>query len=249
MHKRQDLGLIHGSGSALAPFGSQPAAGAPAPLACLLVEDQAMFLDLLAATLDQIAGLQVVARAATAAAAVAAAESLRPQLLILDLDLPDAPGTVVAEALLRCNPTARLIVLSGQASSFVCPPALEPMLHAVVDKTNAYQELRQELASLLPAAGNASSALERLSPRERQILRLIGEGMSSKRIAAQLAISTDTVQTHRRHIASKLGMAGAELIRTAVLFCSGPLGQTVGPGEDPVGGSQGIQAARAAVEP
>lgn len=177
-----------------------------------------MFLDLLAATLDQIPGLRVVAKAATAAAAIEAVGTWHPDLLILDLDLPDAPGTCVADALLACHPTARLIVLSGQASSFICPERLEPMLQAVIDKTNAYQELHQELAALIPTANPPSPPLERLTARERQILRLIGEGLSSKRIASQLAISPDTVQTHRRHIASKLGMAGAELIRTAVLF-------------------------------
>lgn len=193
-----------------------------APLSCLVVEDQAMFLDLLAATLDQIPGLRIVGRASTAMAAIQAAEALHPDLLILDLDLPDAPGTEVAAALQRCRPDARLIVLSGQASSFVCPAPLESMLQAVIDKTNAYRELHQELAALIPASRPSHSPIDRLTPREREILRLIGEGLSSKRIAGELAITTDTVQTHRRHISSKLGMAGAELIRTAVLYGSTP---------------------------
>ena len=100
----------------------------PAPLTCVVVEDQLMFLQLLVGMLKLQQGLRVVATAATAAAGMEACIKHRPDLLILDLSLPDQRGEVVAEALLTHHPEARLIVLSGEASRFVCPPQLQSML-------------------------------------------------------------------------------------------------------------------------
>jgi len=203
--------------------------GGPLPLRCLLVEDQVMFLDLLEAMLRLQSGLQVVASRRTVADAIEAVNEFHPDLLILDLDLPDGDGTEVAEALQRCQPSARLIVLSGQASTFLCPEGLQSMLHAVVDKTNAYRDLQQELASLRPSPpgpgadpSDPTLALERLTGRERQVLALIGQGLSSKAIATRLGLAADTVHTHRRHITIKLGASGAELVRIAVLHGQNP---------------------------
>lgn len=189
-----------------------------------------MFLDLLEAMLSLQADLEVVGSRRTVADAIQAVNELSPDLLVLDLDLPDGDGTQVAEALQRCHPSARLIVLSGQASTFLCPEGLEPMLHAVVDKTNAYRDLQQELARLRPAAPgqptdpglDPGQAIERLTLRERQVLSLIGRGMSSKAIASRLGLAADTVHTHRRHITIKLGVSGAELVRIAVLYGQSP---------------------------
>lgn len=207
-----------------------PASGITPALRCLLVEDQVMFLDLLEAMLSLQSDLEVVGSRRTVAEAIQAVNDLAPDLLILDLDLPDGDGTQVAEALQRCQPTARLIVLSGQASTFLCPEGLQSMLHAVVDKTNAYRDLQQELARLRPVqpgqeadqALDPAQAIERLTMRERQVLSLIGRGMSSKAIASRLGLAADTVHTHRRHITIKLGVSGAELVRIAVIYGQSP---------------------------
>ena len=117
-----------------------------------MVEDQLMFLQLLVGMLKLQQGLRVVATAATAATAAAGMEACikhRPDLLILDLSLPDQRGEVVAEALLSHHPEARLIVLSGEASRFICPPQLQSMLHAVIDKIEAYSSLGDEIAELI----------------------------------------------------------------------------------------------------
>ena len=104
----------------------------------------------------------------------------QPDLLILDLHLPDLPGIKVAEVLQQQRPQAKLIVLSGQASSFVCPAELQPMLHAVVDKTSAFQELRQEIGRLLgepmPAPSPAPTPPEHdsLTRRELEVLAAMG---------------------------------------------------------------------------
>lgn len=197
-------------------------------LRCLLVEDHQMFVELLLPVLRSIPGLAMVGTAGSATQAIGAVKQLKPDLLILDLDLPDHPGIRVAEVLQQRQPQARLIVLSGHASSFLCPPGLQPLLHAVVDKTSAFQELRHEIRLLLNdsphvAPEEPADLAERpgLTPRELEVLSLVGLGCSSRVIAETLGISEHTVGSHRRALRSKLGVSGGELIRLAALGSHG----------------------------
>ncbi|MFO7628698.1 MAG: response regulator transcription factor [Prochlorococcaceae cyanobacterium] len=182
-----------------------------------MVEDQVIFLQLLVALLRSHTGLDVVATAGTVADGTAACLELSPDLLILDLALPDGEGTAVMSALQGQDPMPRVIVLSGQASSFVCPAQLQPMLHAVIDKTRAYDVLLQEVACLQGGErdGGLKARLQSLTPRERQIFSLIGQGGSSREIAEALQLSPYTVETHRKKIAAKIGVSGLELVRLA----------------------------------
>ena len=199
-------------------------------LRCVVVEDQVMFLQLLVAMLRGHEGLDVVGTALTVAEGRAVCLQQRPDVLILDLALPDGRGLEVAEALQDVAPAARVIILSGEASSFVCPASLQPMLHAVVDKTRAYGTLSLEIAELvrqrraLAAMANgvvlveeAAPAARRLTQREEEIFALIGRGQSNREIAAQLHLSQRTVETHRKNIVAKRGVSGPELVRMAAL--------------------------------
>ena len=192
---------------------------ADSSLRCVVVEDQLMFLELVTMLRGQ-AGLEVVATAESVALGCLACQQHRPDLLILDLALPDGHGTLVVEALQVVAPSARVIVLSGEASRFVCAPQWRSMVHAVVDKTRAYAVLSRELESLLrpPAATGQGRPL---TPREGEILTLIGRGHSNREIATLLHLSQRTVETHRRNIAAKLGASGPELIRLAALRSQG----------------------------
>jgi DNA-binding NarL/FixJ family response regulator len=87
----------------------------------VLVEDQTLFLELLSQVLQLQPGLKIVARAQTVAEGLAACKIHKPDLLILDLELPDGEGLEVARALMRWNPSAKVIVLSGHASTFFLP--------------------------------------------------------------------------------------------------------------------------------
>lgn len=211
-----------------------------APLRCVVVEDQVMFLQLLVAMLRGQQGLDVVGTALSVEEGRAVCLELRPDVLIFDLALPDGRGTAVAEALLGVQPSARLIVLSGEASSFVCPAPLRTALSAVVDKTRAYGTLSQEVAALCrphtehdscagadPAALDAEMARQSLTPREQEIFRLIGRGLSNRDIAAALHLSQRTVETHRKNIVAKLGLSGPDLVRLAALQL--PTGEMVPP--------------------
>ena len=185
----------------------------PPILRCLIVEDQVMFLQLLHSMLEVMPGLSVVAAATTQAEAIAHCRSADPpDLLILDLALPDGDGLAVAQALAEHHPNPQVVVLSGQASSFVCPAALQPLIAGVVDKTSAFHQLTSVLERCLPQSGTP------LTPRQQEIFGLIGKGLTNKEIARAAGLSIATVETHRKTIAQKLGVSGAELVRQASLL-------------------------------
>lgn len=144
----------------------------------------------------------------------------RPDLLILDLSLTDGDGLPVLASLAAWVPKARAVVLSAQAAGFVCPEALQPLLLGVVDKTNTFDTLIDVISELLPPQSAALDALN-LTPAQQRIYNLIGQGLSNKQIARELALSITTVETHRKAIARRLGCSGAELVRHAALQLQG----------------------------
>ena len=202
----------------------------PDKLSCVIVEDQTMFLQLLHNMLQAMPQLSVAATARTKAEAIAACEKHQPDLLVLDLALPDGEGIAVARKLAKLKTSARTIILSGEASTFVCPSDLQSRVHAVLDKTQAFDALAEEIKALVPGARpNAGAARggnprEQLSDREYEIFRLMGRGMLSKEIGDALGISPLTVQSHRKKIAQRLGTTGPELVQRALRYYHETLG-------------------------
>ena len=190
-----------------------------APLPCVIVEDQALFQELLRGMLSMQAGLSIVGTATHVHSGRQVCELHRPQLLLLDLDLPDGHGLEVASHLLHLVPEAQVIVISGHASEFVCPPWLLGNLHCVISKNDSFRSLREELDHLFPDDYRTDSEPFRckaLSAREAEIFALIGEGYLTKEIAGRLHLSEHTVQTHRKRIARKLGTSGSEILQRAI---------------------------------
>ena len=199
-------------------------------LKCVIVEDQTMFRQMLHNMLQGTPDLRVVAAAASEGEGIKACERHRPDLLVLDLALPDGSGVKVARRLAKLNPAAKTVILSGEASTFVCPAELRQSVHAILDKTQAFDDLADELKALLPKArGGSSSARskdvrDRLSEREYQIFLLVGRGLMSKEIGEKLFISPQTVQAHRRKMAEKLGTSGSEFVQLAIKHYQSTLG-------------------------
>lgn len=190
-----------------------------APLSCVIVEDQGMFLDLLAGMIGIRGGIRIMAEARTVADGRAACAAHRPDLLLLDLALPDGDGLEVARAFLEAAPHGRVLVVTGQASDFVCPAWLNDTLQAVISKNDAFDSLRRELDDLTGTSGGAASddtGIRSLSPREAEVFGLMGDGLTSRAIGKRLGLSEHTVQSHRKKIAHKLGTSGDELVRRAV---------------------------------
>jgi DNA-binding NarL/FixJ family response regulator len=190
-------------------------------LRALIVEDQLMLQQLLCSMLGSHPRLEVVGSASTAAEAIATCAFLQPDLVILDMALPDGDGLQVAQALHVLQPSARAIILSSFASTVERPSELRSTIVAIIDKNRAFQDLLQEIESLLPSdldqATEQPLDMNLLTSREQEVFHMIGSGQSSKVIATQLCLSVRTIETHRRNICNKFGLSGSALIHAATL--------------------------------
>lgn len=196
----------------------------PRELTCVVVEDQGLFLEMLGGMLNMRGGLRVVASAQNVAEGKSACTKYRPDLLVLDLDLPDGTGLDVARHLLRINPDARVMVVSGHSSDFVCPAWLDKNLQAIISKNDTFAALRVELDEILAVENTVARPRDKkpftekpLTQREAEIFALMGEGLTSKEIGGRLNLSENTVQAHRKRIALKLGTTGTELLQRAIM--------------------------------
>lgn len=202
---------------------SDPMPRSKAKLRCVIVEDHIMIEQLMRGMLDSLGALEVVGVAHNVKEGLAACRAHQPDLLLLDLALPDGDGIDVAHGLAKLRPDARAIVVTGQAETFICPRELRSFIYSVIDKTSAFSLLQQEVerlrAGMFPAvtAGAQAAPEEILSSREMQVFRLIGEGLMSKEIADRLGLAKTTVDTYRKNMAAKLGTNGSELARRAWL--------------------------------
>lgn len=185
---------------------------------CLILEDQVLIADLLRNDLERIPGLRIVAVAHGVDEGKRLCRLHRPNLLLLDLVMPDGLGVEVADTLLTLKPEARLVVLSGQCERLVCSRHVHAAVLAVVDKTaeiDILHEIIQREMKRVRGGTSDTDPLEQLTNREREVLALIGRGNSTEVIAERLGISLFTARTHRRNITAKLGMKGAELVLLA----------------------------------
>lgn len=185
-----------------------------------------MFLQLLVGMLRTVPGIQLATVAQGRREAILACRSLPVDLLILDLMLPDGDGLTVLREIAARRPGVECIVLSSAASEFSCPQSLLKHIRAIVDKTQTYERLSAAIQDVVRDHGvhvpreRAGSADPReiLRPREFEVFELIGQGLKTNEIGMRLGISQNTVETHRKNIASKLKASGAELVRIAAIY-------------------------------
>lgn len=191
----------------------------------IIVEDQIMFLHLLGRMLKAYPELELVGTAHSCKEGTETCNKLLPDLLVLDLALPDGDGLAVAEKLIQIKPDAQVIVLSSMADSFVCPDWLQGNLFAVMDKMLAYETLEAHLQTLVKMWTDTNRPLAPLnqpdtilSRREYEIFILIGQGLLSKEMSNKLNLSVHTIQVYRKRIAEKLGTTGSQLSYCAVRY-------------------------------
>ena len=192
-------------------------------MSCLLVEDQTLMAELLRSMLQTSPQVGVIRLAQSVEEACRMIDQVLPDLLILDLGLPDGDGQQVGLHLLERHPAPKIILLSAQLQDFQCDPCLLPHIHASVDKTSAYKELLLALNALNPGLNNSAAEasiqgrISTLSVRELEVFLLIGQGKSNREIATVLILSVSTVESHRKAIAQHLGRSGADLVRLAAV--------------------------------
>jgi two-component system, NarL family, response regulator NreC len=200
----------------------------------LLADDHAMMRDGLKALLSTSFGMEVIAEVSNGRDAVARARELKPDVVVMDVAMPELNGIEAARLLREKVPASRIVMLSMHSSSEHVYRAFAAGATAYVLKESAGAELVAavrsahsgrrylspaiaELAPLMEAEGGHPSPLDSLSRRERQVLQLVVEGHSSATIAERVHLSPKTVETYRSRLMKKLRVGDvASLVKYAV---------------------------------
>jgi two-component system response regulator NreC len=194
-----------------------------------LADDHAVVRGALRALLEGQEDLEVVAEVGDLASARGAVAEHGPQVLILDVSLPDGLGVDEVAELRRMAPSTQIVLLTMERDLTLARKALDDGALGYLFKDAAHLELIEAVRAaaagveFLPAAvatGLASRSDEErqpLSPRETDVLRLMALGHTNREIGEQLELSVRTVETHRSHIQQKLGLSTRpELTRYAL---------------------------------
>lgn len=187
----------------------------------LIVDDHEMFAASLAHVLSAESDIEVVGTAATAAAAVPAAQDSAADVVLLDNRLPDGEGVHIIGALLDLSSQPKVVMLTATASDRLMIDAITAGAAGFIDKTRSVDAVIEavrsaaageslitpaQLARLLPQLRTPAAApVDEITAREREILQLIAEGLSNADIAARLTVSVHTVRNHVANLSTKLG--------------------------------------------
>jgi DNA-binding NarL/FixJ family response regulator len=208
------------------------------PVRVLIVDDHAVVREGLRHVLTAAEGFSVVGEAANATEALGLAETVRPDVVLLDLTMPGMSGLEAAAELRRRASGVRILVLSmheqdeyvleavrGGANGYILKDAGPAELRAAIRAVGAGGEyFSPAVARRLTAAVRGEVAtesprdrLQRLTPREREVLALVATGNTNRAIAARLGISPRTVESHRESLMKKLALRTvADLTRFAL---------------------------------
>jgi NarL family two-component system response regulator LiaR len=197
---------------------------ADGPIRVLVADDHAVVREGLRTFLSLQEGIEVCGEAADGEAAVREAELRRPDVILMDLVMPRLDGVGAMRELRRRLPDARVIVLTSYAEDDRLLPAIRAGAAGYLLKDAEPREIARAVraaqagealldpaiaarlvAAIAQPAG--SPPVQRLTPREREVLGLIGRGMPNKRIARELGVSEKTVKTHVGHVLAKLGVS------------------------------------------
>ena len=204
------------------------------PIHVLIVDDHAVVRAGIKLLLVREDDIEPVGEAGSGREAILEARSLKPDVILMDVVMPDGNGLEVIPTLLRERPETKILVLSMQddpryvreafaagASGYVLKEAADvEVVAAVREVARGGRYVHPELgARLIVADADAARRAEEdpLSDREREVLRLLALGHTNQEIAKQLFISVRTAETHRAHIMQKLRLGTrAELVRHAL---------------------------------
>ena len=204
----------------------------------LLADDHGIVRQGLRAVLERDASLEVIGESADGREAVRLAETLQPDLVIMDISMPRLNGIEASRQILRASPQTRIIILSMHSDETYIIRSLSAGVKgyllkesAEVDLIRAVQTVTQGRPFFSPAVTSAllddymrfmqqrnlEDSYELLTEREKELLQLLAEGKSNKEAAVILNVSPNTVETHRTNLMQKLGLHNtAEIVLYAV---------------------------------
>ena len=203
----------------------------------LLADDQKIIRDGLKTLIEKEAGMEVIAEAENGRETVRLAHELRPNVVIMDVTMPEMNGIDATRKIMEETPEVRVNALSmhsdqsyvlgmleaGASGYLVKSCDFEELATAIRNVAEGYMYLSPRIAEVVvkgylgKGAGPFHASGCVLTPREREILQLLAEGMATKEIAVHLNMAIKTVETHRRNTMVKLNMRSiAELTKYAV---------------------------------
>ena len=193
--------------------------GEDEPTRVLIVEDHRVVAEGLAALINDQTDMKVVGNVGTVTDSSTAAAELNPDVVLLDFRLPDGTGPDAAAAIRAIRPAAKMIFLTREDTDAARFAAVQSGASAFLHKSRAAAEVvaairdvargkmlitPRTIATLLAKRRGIEAQLDRLTPREKEVLLLMAEGLPSREIAARMGISYTTVRTHIRSLGSKL---------------------------------------------
>lgn len=202
-----------------------------------IADDHQLFREGLGLLLRSQPGMQVIAEATNGRDAVQLAERLSPDVIVMDINMPDLNGIDATREITSRSDrdSPRIVALSALSNPQTVSATLKAGAKAYVRKDLAFNELADAIRAVMdnkvylseglapPAPETVAveneqpSAYSQLSARERKVLQLIAEGQSTKEAARTLGLSTKTIESHRRNMMEKLQIYSvAELTRYAI---------------------------------
>ena len=196
---------------------SRDTSEAHAPITCLIADDHPAILDSLSRYLETDGRIEVVGQASDGATAFAKLEQLRPDIAVVDVHMPSLNGVELIRSLREGGIETRVILYSGQGDRALVIEALDAGAEGFVKKGGPLSDLPRAVRIVaeggtfvdaeLAGALTGSRAVERLpllTQREREILRLLADGLRNDEVAQALSISPLTVRTHVKNAMEKL---------------------------------------------
>jgi len=191
----------------------------------LLCDDHTLFREGIKAILKDEPSMEIVGEAADGRQAVAKARQLHPDVVLMDIAMPDLSGFDATRRILQTNAKAKVIILTmyeeeevinrclgAGASGYVLKDAPRAhLIHAidVVNKGGQYMSsraLKKVVKQYVKGAKSTATGYERLSDREREVLKLLADGLALKEIAEHLVLSVKTVDAHKTNLMRKLDL-------------------------------------------
>jgi len=203
----------------------------------ILADDHKIIRDGLRALIEKELSMEIVAEACDGRTTVQKARELMPHIIIIDISMPDLNGIEATRQIISNTPNTKIIALSMHSDRRFVMNMLEAGAAGYLLKDSAFEELTMAINTVLsgktylsPAIAGVvvedamrhstqkgSQARVELTAREREVLQLLAEGRTTKKIATQLSVSVKTVETHRRQVMEKLDIHSvAELTKYAV---------------------------------